>query len=252
VTFNVWTFLFEVLNFLVLALILHRLLYRPLRAAIDERRAANEKAKTEAEAARKAAETARSQLTAKLAEVDRERTDVLRTAAQQAEIERVKRLAVANAAAKTVREQAQHEAAQLRHDTIAGLEGEVGQLAIGLAERLLTQACNAALNEQLIHRLVEVLRGVTDAEREQVCRDAGTGEVRIESATALTNTTRAELTAAVRELLGRECAPKVEIRPALIGGALVCVGGHVWDATLAAQLDAAKVAVNGNSDGKPG
>lgn len=30
--FNIWTFLFEIVNFVVLACILHRLLYRPLRS----------------------------------------------------------------------------------------------------------------------------------------------------------------------------------------------------------------------------
>ena len=34
-TFNGWTFLFQVLNFVVLAYALHRLLYRPLREAIE-------------------------------------------------------------------------------------------------------------------------------------------------------------------------------------------------------------------------
>jgi F-type H+-transporting ATPase subunit b len=252
VTFNVWTFLFEILNFLVLAFILHRLLYRPLRAAIDERKAANEKAKTDAEAARKEAETTRAQLAAKLADVDRERTDVLRKAAEQAETEKVKRLAEADAAAKNVREQAQHDAALLRRDTISALEGEVGQLAIGLAERLLTQACNTVLNEQLIRRLAETLRGVTGADRDRVRRAAGTDEVLIGSAQALADEPRAELTAAVRELLGRECVPKFEIRSALIGGALVQIGGHVWDATLATQLEAAQAAVNETSDGEPG
>src|SRR6185369_16713189 len=62
VTFNVWTFLFEVLNFLVLAFVLHRLLYRPLREAVDKRKAENDKARVEAEAARKEADAAREQL----------------------------------------------------------------------------------------------------------------------------------------------------------------------------------------------
>lgn len=251
-TFNVWTFLFEILNFLVLAFILHRLLYRPLRAAIDERRAANEKAKTDAEVARKEAEITQTQLAAKLAEVDRERTDVLRKAAEQAETESVKRLAEADATAKNVREQAQHDATLLRRDTIRSLEGEVGQLAIGLAERLLAQACNTGLNEELIHHLTDALRGVTGAGRDRVRGDAGTGEVLVVSATALADGARDELAAAIRELLGRECGLKFEIRSELIGGTLVRIGGHVWDATLATQLEAAKAAVNEKSDGKPG
>lgn len=251
-TFNVWTFLFEVLNFLVLAFVLYRLLYRPLREAIDRRKADDERARTEAEIARKEADAARSQLAAQLANVDRERLEVLRKAAEQAEAERMKRLAEADTAAKTVRDQAQRGVEQLRRDTLASLEGEVGKLAVGLAERLLTQACDAPLNNQLARHLVETLRAVPGEERERVRRDAGTGGAVVESATALDEPTRGDLATAVRELLGRECAVKFEEKPALVGGALVRVGGHVWDATIAAQLEAAKVAVNGGGNGKPG
>ena len=56
--FNVWTFLFEVVNFLVLVYVLHRLLYRPLREAIDRRREANAKAQADARKARQEADRA--------------------------------------------------------------------------------------------------------------------------------------------------------------------------------------------------
>jgi F-type H+-transporting ATPase subunit b len=252
VTFNVWTFLFEVLNFLVLAFVLHRLLYRPLREAIDRRKAESEKARAEAEAARKAADAVKEQLAARLAEADRERTEVLRNAAEQAEAEKAKRLAEAEAAANAVREQARRDAEQLRHDTLAGLEGEVGTLAVGLAERLLSQACDASLNGQLARHLADAIRAVAGDERERVRRDAANGEAVVESAAPLDDAGRADLTAAVRELLGRECEVRFEVRPALVGGVLVRAGGHVWDATVAAQLAAARTAVSGGGDGRPG
>ncbi len=61
-TFNVWTFLFEIVNFVVLAYILHRILYRPLRAAIDQRRAVLAKTQSDAEAARAQAVAMQEQL----------------------------------------------------------------------------------------------------------------------------------------------------------------------------------------------
>ena len=251
-TFNVWTFLFEILNFVVLAFILHRLLYRPLRAAIDERKAANEKAKTDAEAARKQADASKQELAAKLAGVDRERTEVLRKAAEQAEAEKARRLAEADATAKGTREQAERDAEQLRHDTLTAVEAEVGALAVDLAQRLLAQACDAKLNDQLAERLVGTIRSVTGDERERVRRDTGSGGAVVESATALDVTAARNLTAAVRELLGRECEVKFEVKPAIVGGALARMGGHVWDATIAAQLEAATAAMNGKVDAKSG
>jgi F-type H+-transporting ATPase subunit b len=251
-TFNVWTFLFEVLNFVVLAFILQRLLYRPLREAIDKRKAENEQARTDAEAARKEAELAREQLAAKLAELDRERLEVLRKATEQADAERVKRLAEADALAKGVREQGRHDAEQLRHDTFVGLEEEVGKLAVGLAERLLAQACDRSLNEQLARHLADAVRAVSGGEREKIQRDAESGEVVVESAQALDEPTSTNLSAAVHESLGRACAMKYEVNPRLVCGVLLRIGGRVWDATFAAQLDEARAAINGGHDGKPG
>jgi len=250
VTFNVWTFLFEILNFVVLAFILHRLLYRPLRDAIDQRKAENEKVRNEAEAARKEADTTQAQLAAKLAELDRERTETLRKTAEQAEAEKAKRLAEADAAARTVREQSQRDSEQLRHDTLAGLEAEVGALAVDLAQRLLTQACDVSLNEQLARHLADTIRSVSADERDRIRQDAGAGDIVVESAESLTEPIRNNLTAAVRELLGHDCSPKFEVKQALVGGALLRVGGHIWDATIAAQLEAAKAAVKARGDGQ--
>lgn len=251
-TFNVWTFLFEILNFVVLAFVLHRLLYRPLRAAIDERKAANEKAKTDAEAARKEADASKHELASKLADIDRERTDVLRKAAEQAEAEKTRRLAEVDATAKGTREQAKHDAEQLRHDTLTAVEAEVGTMAVDLAQRLLAQACDAKLNDQLAQRLAETIRNVTSDEREQVRRDTGSGGAVVESATALDGAAAKTLTGAVHELLGRDCEMKFEVKPALVGGAIARIGGHVWDATIAAQLDAAIAAIKEKGDGKSG
>ncbi|HLH28212.1 MAG TPA: F0F1 ATP synthase subunit delta [Acidimicrobiales bacterium] len=251
-TFNVWTFLFEVLNFLVLAFVLHRILYRPLREAIDKRKAENERARTEAEAARKEADAAREQLAAKSAGADRERQQLLRKAAEEAEAEKNRRLQEAEAAARVVSERARHEAEQLRRETLAGLEGEVGALAVALAERLLTQACDRSLNGQLARHLGETVRAVTGEERDRVRRDAGTGGAVVESSAALDDATRKDLTAAAQDLLGRPGEVKFEVKPALVGGALLRAGGHVWDATVAAQMEAANAAVGGGGDGRPG
>jgi F-type H+-transporting ATPase subunit b len=249
-TFNVWTFLFEILNFIVLAFVLQRLLYRPLRDAIEKRKADNEKARTDAEVARQEAEAAREQLAAKVAATDKDRLDVLRKASEQADAEQAKRLAEAEVAAKTIRSQAQHDAEQLRRDTLTGLEGEVGTMAVNLAQRLLTQACDADLNAQLARHLVAALQAIPGEERDRVRRDVAGGAVIIEAASSLDEKCQRDLAAAVHEFLGHSCEVRFEVKPGLVGGALARLGGHVWDATVAAQLEAAKAALVRSGDGK--
>ncbi len=250
-TFNPWTFLFEILNFVVLAYILHRLLYRPLREAIDRRKAETERARTEAEAARKEAEVARAQLAARLAQVDQERLHVLSQATEQIEIERAKRLAEAEAAAKSVREQARRDADRTHQDAKALLEGELVALGIDVADRLLRQASNSSLDAQLAASLAETVHNLPAREREQVRIDCQTGDAAVESARSLDRDTAGKLTAAIRDLLGRDCEVRFEVNAGLIGGVRVRVGCHVWDATFAAQLDAAKGAHSEGGSGNP-
>jgi F-type H+-transporting ATPase subunit b len=250
VTFNVWTFLFEVLNFVVLAFILHRLLYRPLREAIDKRKAENERAQTDAESARKEAELAREQLAAKLSEVDRERLDILRNATDQAEIERAKRIAEADALAKGIREQAKHDAEQLQNDVLVSLEGRISKLAMELAERLLTQASNGSLNGQLVLHLIDAVRAVSAEERQRIQRECDTDEAIVESALVLDEPARTNIAAAIHELLGKTCPVKYEVNPRLVCGALLRIGGQVWDATVAAQFQEAETALGEDGDGK--
>ena len=242
-TFNVWTFLFEVVNFLVLAFILQRVLYHPLRQAIEKRKAENESARTAAEEARKAAEATREQLDAERAETDRKRQEILRQAAEQAETEAAKKIAIAEAAAKTTREQAAHDAQQLRADLVTELQGELGQQAISLAERILTQASDTSLQTQLIHHLIASIREIGDHERDQIRQQTLADGPVLECAAPIDSALQQELLVVINALLGRVCSLKIETNPALIGGAILRLGGHVWDATIAAQLEAARAAV---------
>src|SRR5579872_6586030 len=92
-TFNSWTFVFEVVNFLVLAYILQRLLYRPLHDAIDRRRQGIEQAQAEAEKARREAEQQRLELGTKLSAINEERRKLLEETHHEAEAERARILA---------------------------------------------------------------------------------------------------------------------------------------------------------------
>lgn len=251
-TFNVWTFLFEVLNFVVLAAVLHRLLYRPLREAIDKRHAETERARTEAESARKQADTARDQLTAKLAEVDRERLEVLRAAAEQAAGEKAKQIAAAGVEAKLIHDRAMQDAEQLRKDALASLEGAIGNLAVGLADRLLREAGDSSLNRQLTLHLMDTVRAIPADERDRVRREGNGADGIVESSQLLDDATRTSLTTAVQELRGSDLPLRYEVNPKLICGSRLQIGGRVWDATVVEYLNEAKAALKGSGDGQPG
>jgi len=236
-TFSWWTFLFQALNFVVLAYVLHRLLYRPLRAAVERRREAHARAQAEAEKARQEAEGVRKQLQAQLDGLDRDRREAVREARRQAEGERRKLLAEAEQAAQRRREESRQALGRERDEALAALRGEVVGQAVELTRRLLCEAADRTLHQQLVLRLAEAVRDLPAAERAELRRQWRPDDgALLETAEELDCATLARLTEAVTAAVGGPAPLAVRTRPALLGGGRLRVGGHVWDVSLAGQL----------------
>lgn len=237
-TFNLWTFLFEIVNFLVLAYVLHRLLYRPLHDAIEQRQAAQAQALTEAEAARRQAAEMQLQLQAQAAELDRQRQAALHEAREQAEGERRRVLAEAQQAAERLRAESQRGIEHERQEMLAALRDEVVQQSVALSERLLREVAGADLHRQLVQHLVEALEGLPEPERSAL-RAPGNGDAAalLESAAPVDGPLLERLGSAISAVLGRPVDVSVRDTPTLVSGARLRLGGHVWDASVIGQLD---------------
>jgi F-type H+-transporting ATPase subunit b len=240
-TFNPWTFLFEVLNFLVLAFVLHRLLYRPLRESIDRRRDEEARARADAEKARAETAAMRRRLEEHEARLDQDRREMLQLVAADAEVARRKLLAEADEAARRRREEAEAAVARERSEALDALRGDLARVAVDFAERLLREACDASLHCQLALRLAEALDNLPGDEREQLRREWQPEDgVTAEAAADLDAATRERLAAAVTTMLRRPVTLAVVVRPELLGGVRLRVGGRVWDATLGTRLAEAR------------
>jgi F-type H+-transporting ATPase subunit b len=237
-TFNGWTFLFEVLNFLVLAYVLHRLLYRPLQEAIDARRTATTQAQTAAEKVRKEAEALQQRLQEERIEQERQRQDLIRSNREQAEADRKRILAEAEQAVQRRQEEERQALAHERTEALDNLRSEVVQQAIAVAGRLLREAADTTLHHQLVLRLVETLRNVTEIDRAQLRDEWSVADgALLETASALDGDSLGQVHAAVAALLGQPVQLVVQARSELLGGVRLRLGGHVWDASLAGQLE---------------
>jgi F-type H+-transporting ATPase subunit b len=239
--FNLWTFVFEMLNFLVLAFILQRLLYRPLHQAIDARRTAITKAQTDAETARKQAEDQQALLTSQLADLDGQRLKVLAEAHSQADAERTRLLAALEQESQTRREEARKALERERQDGEEELRTTMLELALDLAARLLGEVCDADMQHRLAVKLIEALTHISEDEQSRLRASlpANAGAA-VETAMALDDVTLAEINAAVATLLGRPAPVAVAVNAELLGGLRLLVEGHVWDSTLAGQLEEAR------------
>ena len=237
--FNVWTSLFQVVNFLVLVYILRRLLYRPLREAIDRRREAQAQAQADADAARREAAALQRELSERLADLDRSREETIREARARAEAERQAALAEAERAIRRRRDEVEQQLARDREEAVRSLRGELVRSAVALAERFLSQAADAGLQRQMTLRLAEQLGRIPEEDRQRLrgeweAEDAAV----IETAAELNGDLRQTINATIESLAGRKLDVTVQARPALLGGLRLRIGGHVWDASLAGGLEA--------------
>ncbi len=235
--FNVWTFLFEVLNFLVLVYVLRWLLYRPLHEAIDRRREANAKAQADADKARQEAVTLQQQLNAQRTALDQQRQEVIRKAREQAEAERKATRAEAERAVQHRREEVEQQLERERAEALQALHAELVQSAVALAERCLHEASNSTLQQQLAGRLVEALQHIAEDERQRLRGELEADEIAVvETAADLNGEIFQNLDGALKSLAGRRVNLSVQTRPELLGGLRLRLGGHVWDASLTGGL----------------
>jgi F-type H+-transporting ATPase subunit b len=236
-SFNPWTFLFEVLNFVVLAAVLYRLLYRPLHEAIDRRREAAARAQAEADKAREQAMILQQHLQAQLAEVEQQREAALREGWERAEEERKKMLAEAEVEMQHRREHVRQALERECEQAWQTLRREMTSLSVDVVQRLLRESCDRTLNDQLALHLIEELRQLP-AQKRQVVRDqwqAKDGAL-LEMAGELDDAILRRIQETADDLVGQPITLTTTNVPGLVGGVRLRLGGHIWDASLAAQL----------------
>lgn len=238
-SFNIWTFLFEIVNFVVLAYVLHRLLYRPLRAAIDNRRAAIVAAQHDAAKSRADAVALQKQVQSQLADIENERQEAVKKTRELAEAERHKLLAEGQKAVDRLKEEARVAIERQRADALRSLQAKLNSSAAELAERLLQESVGSSLQQQLAQRLVDTLSQLPEKQRLQVRSDwsEADGAV-VETATTLDRGSLEQINKAASALAGQTVTLAVQVQPALLAGARLRIGGHVWDASLAGQFEA--------------
>jgi F-type H+-transporting ATPase subunit b len=240
-TFNLWTFLFQTLNFVVLAFILHRLLYRPLQIAVTRRREAAEHVQAEAELARQQATMLQQQLGERLADLDRCRQEEMRKAVDHGATERQRLLAEIERTAERRRQDAHQALEQERAEAIQSLRDELTGMAVEFAERLLHEAADSTLHRQLTAQLLDKLDQLPELDRQRLRLDwQPDDEATIETAMDLDSSTLDQFRSRVSSVAGQHLNVSVQRMPSLLSGVRLRVGGCVWDASLASRLNEAR------------
>jgi F-type H+-transporting ATPase subunit b len=148
------TFIWHLVNFLVLIALLTYFLYRPIVNMLDERSRRIEESLAAAERAQADVARADREREELLATTRREIQDMMAQAQQVADRIQSEARTTAQQEGQRIIERAQQEAAAERDQAMAELRREVASLAVQAAERIINQRLDGPAQQQLIEEFL--------------------------------------------------------------------------------------------------
>ena len=181
-----WTFALQTINFLVLVWLLWRFLYRPVKVALEKRKALADEAFAEADKQKAEAEDARQRYETDRAALAEERKDLLKRLHGELGEERK---TIVEAAQKDAARELEDARATIRKEREAAwreLRGKTADLSVKLASALLENVGQNAMNGAFLGALEDRLAALSKEERERLTRDlAKGGDLKVVTAEAL-------------------------------------------------------------------
>ena len=153
-TINLFWIIVSAVNFLVFFLLVYRIVLIPVGRMLSDRRERIEQGLRDADAARRDREAAADQRAAVLAEARREASDILDRAQRAAEESREVGVARTQAEIDRMRERALSEIEVERQRALADVRGQVADLALLAAGRLVGETMTSDRERRLVDRFL--------------------------------------------------------------------------------------------------
>jgi len=141
---------FQIVNFLLLLWLLRRFAYKPVLGMLDERRRRISKGLDDAAAAERDRALASAEREAAVAEARKEAQAMIARATKIAEDSRVEIVAAAKAEADKIVERAREEIIGEKEKAMAELRGQVAELALAAAGKLVQSEMSGATQRRLV------------------------------------------------------------------------------------------------------
>jgi F-type H+-transporting ATPase subunit b len=232
--FDLTTFLFQIVNFIVLLFILKRLLYKPVREIIEKRRALIEKTVQDAEKTKLDALELREKYQKEMDQLKDVRGQTLERLQQEVMEEKKKMLRTAEEEAGRVieREKAIFAAEKKRLQT--ELKDEAVDTACVLAENLLKDLSDEELHKAIFRRLLKGLEDIVpdlSGIKEEPLR------LELASAYPLSKEELGKFSATLESLLSRKVIVDTSLDESLIAGTRMKAYDKVYNFSLSGQVD---------------
>ena len=225
---TVWTYVGQIINFIIFVVILYYLLYRPVGRILKERKDTMEAELRQAEKLRAEAEEARAEAQKHEQELDAKRDGILKEATEQAEAHRKAVLKETENQARARLDRFRRVLKQERDDLLKGIKDELRGTILHVAGAVVGDDAGR-LADRAIDRIEALLGEMSPEDIERTRKEmAAQGEAaQVRSAGPLSEEQLGRLEKVLTDKLGGE---KVEIEvgedPSLVAGLEVTVG-HV-------------------------
>jgi F-type H+-transporting ATPase subunit b len=218
----------QILNFLILVWLLKRFLYQPILHAIDarEKRIATELA--DADAKKAEAQKERDAFQQKNEAIDQQRDDLLRKAADDAQVERQRLLDEARQAAEILRLKRQEALRTEVCDLKQAIQQRTRQEVFAITRKTLADLAATSLEERLVEVLLQRLRGMDGKAKEGFAEALKKNEhaLIVRSAFALPDEQREAMHQGINTLFSAETSIQFETKPDLICGIELATNGQ--------------------------
>ena len=218
----------QLLNFLVLAWLLKRFLYRPILDALDarEQRIAAELA--DADAKRAEADKERDEFQHKNEAFEQQRAALLSKATDEAKVERARLLDEARQAADALSTKRQETLRNEAQNLNQAISRRTQQEVFAIARKALSDLATTGLEERMGEVFMRRLREMDDQAKEGFAKSlkTATGPALVRSAFDLPAEQRAAIQNALNETFSAEIQVKFETAPDLVSGIELSTNGQ--------------------------
>ena len=142
ISVNFWQIIISLVNLLIIYRIMKRFLFKPVQKVMNARKAQVDKAFSEAEESRSSADQMKQVYEQKLAGARKEADDMIRSAAQTAQLRGDQIVAEAKDQAAHAKQKAEMEIARQKQQMLKDVRGEISELAVDIAAKVVEREIN--------------------------------------------------------------------------------------------------------------
>ena len=238
---DVWTIVFQIINFLILAAALYYLLFRPVMRGVKERAAEKEQVARELAQEREEATRLRAELEARLAHAGEEAAAIVATAQEQAEVEHQALLQETQAEVERILVLAHADAQRLRQQTVDESHTDLLDAILEISGWVIGRAAPPEVHDTLVQQLCDRIWELGRSEMERVetfRRSLGdrTPMAYVTTARSLSPEQQGLLARTFTALADRHVNLELKTDPALAAGIRVRLGDTLVDNSIGGQL----------------